>query len=175
MQNLLTAQQMQMVDALTIKQQKISSIDLMENASIAFTKAFVEEFQDKNNRIAMFCGKGNNGGDGLAIARLLHKDGYKNIEVYLVDFTLKQSDDNLINLKRLAEINIPLTKTSQPNQIGNLGVDIVIDAVLGAGLNKPLNTNYANLAKIINQLKFHPQTTKSFLLLDFSLSCLQLL
>ncbi|RZK56518.1 MAG: bifunctional ADP-dependent NAD(P)H-hydrate dehydratase/NAD(P)H-hydrate epimerase, partial [Pedobacter sp.] len=75
MQNLLTAEQMRNADAYTIQRHNISAIDLMENAAKAFVKAFKKVVLDKNKSISIFCGQGNNGADGLAIARLLSEKG----------------------------------------------------------------------------------------------------
>ncbi|RZJ78194.1 MAG: NAD(P)H-hydrate dehydratase [Flavobacterium sp.] len=152
MQNLLTAAQMQNIDAYTIKHKKIKSVDLMEQAANAFVNAFISEFEDENSRIAIFCGKGNNGGDGLAIARLLLAKNYKNISVFLTRFGGKQSDDNLINLKRLQNLNTLIKEINDVDEIGIIEPDCIIDAVLGSGLNKPLTDQYAALAKLINDL-----------------------
>lgn len=86
MQNLLSASQMQNVDAYTIKHKKIKSLDLMEQAANAFVNTFITEFEDKNKRIVIFCGQGNNGGDGLAIARLLGAENYTSISVFFNSF-----------------------------------------------------------------------------------------
>lgn len=150
MQNLLSAYQMQNVDAYTIKHKKFKSIDLMEQAANAFVNAFTTEFEDKDKRIVVFCGQGNNGGDGLAIVRLLVAKDYTNILVFLTRFSAKQSDDNLMNLKRLNDINISVREIEKVNEIERLEPDLIIDAILGSGLNKPLTDQYAALAKLIN-------------------------
>jgi NAD(P)H-hydrate repair Nnr-like enzyme with NAD(P)H-hydrate epimerase domain len=68
---LLVSKQIREADAYTIAHEPISSIDLMERASKAFVGWFINHFQDKKQTIAVYCGTGNNGGDGLAIARIL--------------------------------------------------------------------------------------------------------
>ncbi len=68
---LLIAPQIREADAHTIANEPISSVDLMERASKAFVGWFINHFPDKKTVIAVYCGTGNNGGDGLAIARLL--------------------------------------------------------------------------------------------------------
>lgn len=152
MQNLLTASQMHDADAYTIKQKQITSIDLMEDAAMAFVGAFKKEVRDKNATVAILCGKGNNGGDGLAIARILHEDKYKNVSVYLINFFAKQSEDYEKNLKRLTKTKVPIFEVTDAEQIKTLDAKLVVDAILGSGLNKPLNGKYANLAKLINEL-----------------------
>jgi hydroxyethylthiazole kinase-like uncharacterized protein yjeF len=152
MQNLLTATQMQTVDAYTVKHKGIKSVDLMEQAATAFVNAFIEEFENEDSRIAIFCGLGNNGGDGLAIARLLLAKNYKNLSVYLIGFGSKQSDDNVVNLKRLQDLNTLIKEINNVDEIGIIESDLIIDAILGSGLNKPLKDQYAALAKLINNL-----------------------
>ena len=63
----------------------------MERAAKAFTKVFIEKFAERKSNIIIFCGKGNNGGDGLAVARLLMDDGYHTIQVFITDFSEKSS------------------------------------------------------------------------------------
>ncbi|RZL45110.1 MAG: NAD(P)H-hydrate dehydratase, partial [Pedobacter sp.] len=152
MQNLLTAVQMQDADAYTIGLQKISSIDLMENAAKAFVKVFLKEVSSKKAIISICCGQGNNGGDGLAIARLLKKEKYKNITVFLINFADKQSDDYAENLKRIKRTKVKIIPITQLDELRDLACDVIVDAVLGSGLNKPLKSNYAGLAKLINNL-----------------------
>lgn len=84
MQNLLTGAQIRAVDTYTIQNQPIASIDLMEQAAKAFVWVFVEKFPVTAVPIWLVCGPGNNGGDGLAIARLLAEKGYTDIRLFLV-------------------------------------------------------------------------------------------
>jgi hydroxyethylthiazole kinase-like uncharacterized protein yjeF len=150
MKNLLTALQIKDVDHYTTLQQGISSLQLMERASKAFVKCFKEQFINRKTAIAIYCGNGNNGGDGFAISRLLWNQGYKNITVYHVDFSGKQSDDNLKNLKRLNKIDIPLITVTDTNTLADSKASVIIDAILGSGLNKPLAGNFKKLAQFIN-------------------------
>lgn len=150
MQNLLTSSQMRETDLYTIKNQPISSVDLMENAAQAFVKAFKKRVNDPSTKIAVLCGPGNNGGDGLAIARLLIKAKYKQVQVNVILFAAKQSDDFVHNLNRLEKLKVPVTVISSPDEFKFKGT-VIIDAILGSGLNKPLTGKYAALAKLINQ------------------------
>ena len=108
MLQLLTSPQIRQADAYTIKKRKIRSIDLMESASRAFVKAFTTEVTERDSGISVYCGTGNNGGDGLAIARLLQEQGYTNISVKIVRFSAKESLDFKINLERLKLTAIPI-------------------------------------------------------------------
>ncbi len=127
-----------------------SSIDLMERAALAFVNTFINRFCDKENTIWVCCGQGNNGGDGLAIARLLCKSGYSNINVFLANYTLRSSEDYLQNLTRLEKEyhKIPILKDLE--QVHLTEKDIVIDALVGSGLNKPLAGDYEKLSALIN-------------------------
>ena len=75
---LLTTSQIREADAFTIANEPIASFDLMERASKAFANYFVGRFPDQAIAISVYCGTGNNGGDGLAISRLLLAEGYNN-------------------------------------------------------------------------------------------------
>ncbi len=152
MQTLLSSNQMQQVDAYTIKHQSISSLELMESAAKAFVKAFRKEVGDKSTNIAILCGNGNNGGDGLAIARLLVKKDYKRVTAYLINFSTKPNNDFEKNLKRLVKAKVPVLEIDDPTAL-KLEADLIIDAVLGSGLNKPLAGKYELLANIVNNMR----------------------
>ncbi|MEJ5963942.1 NAD(P)H-hydrate dehydratase [Pedobacter immunditicola] len=152
MQTLLTAAQMKAADAYTINSKPISSVDLMESAAEAFLVAFLREDISKEKTIAVFCGKGNNGGDGLAIARLLLNKGYKNLQVFVLDLFPKQSPDFLANLWRLKESLVKITELSEPEEILGLEAEILVDAILGSGLNKPLEGKLEQVVQQINGL-----------------------
>lgn len=143
---------MREADAYTIKHQPISSVDLMEQAAKAFIKVLKKKYSDKTQSITILCGQGNNGGDGLAIARLLYQDGYENIFVYLINFGIKQSSDYVENLKRLSKTKIQPIIIIEPQQFKNIRSGLIIDAILGSGLNKPLTGKYAQLVTKVNSL-----------------------
>jgi len=153
MQTLLTSAQMRKADEFTIEHLPIASIDLMEKAARAFVHCFLRDEFDTSKSIAIFCGKGNNGGDGLAIAHLLLHNGYSNIKVYLVNFSDNQSSDYAINLQRLEESRCKKIILNTAADLKSIKSDIVIDAILGSGLNKPLAGEYATLVHQINQSK----------------------
>lgn len=151
MQTLLTSAQMREADEFTIINKPIASIDLMEKAARAFVQCFLRDEFDTQKSIAIFCGKGNNGGDGLAIAHLLFSNGYFNIKVYIVNFSSKQSADFTINLQRLEESRCKKVIINHAADLKSIKSDIIIDAILGSGLNKPLAEAYAELASLINK------------------------
>src|SRR5690606_1277582 len=95
---ILNMKQMRALDAYTIQHEPISSIDLMERASRAFVDWFTLRV-GSSKRVGVVCGTGNNGGDGLAIARMLQEWGYA-VRVWIVPGS-RRSDDFLTNLGRL--------------------------------------------------------------------------
>ena len=147
MKNLLTANQIKDVDDYTIKRQSIISLDLMEQAALAFVNTFVTRLKSTDLPIWIICGQGNNGGDGLAIARLLYEKGYSNIKIFLASFSEKSSEDYLQNLQRI-DNKIPIFKELKDLHLSKK--DVVIDAILGSGLNKPLTGKYEKLTVLIN-------------------------
>ena len=149
---LLTAAQIRQVDAYTIANEPVFSINLMERASKAFVSWFVNHFPDKRNTISVYCGTGNNGGDGLAIARILYEHGYEFINVKIVRFSDKVSPDFAENLQRLQSLNLTTESIEQGQTAPKETSDILIDAILGSGLNKPLTGDYLELVKHLNAL-----------------------
>ena len=140
------------VDARTINTEPIASVDLMERASKAFIDLFCSHFPDKNISIAVYCGTGNNGGDGLAIARLLKSNQYENIDVKIARFSDHSSEDFNTNFNRLKEVSVPFTELNAAD-FPQENATILIDALLGSGLNKPLSGAYADLVNHLNQLQ----------------------
>jgi len=150
---LLTSPQIREADAYTIANEPISSVDLMERASKAFVSWFCNHFQDKRKGITIYCGTGNNGGDGLAIARMLHEHQYKKVNVIIARFSDKASDDFNTNLKRPKDATLPLREIKSGESFPEDDSVIIIDALLGSGLNKPLDGDFKRLANHINSLK----------------------
>ena len=112
---LLTAPQIHQWDAYTIEHEPVTSIDLMERAAQRCTDFIIEQNFPAAG-IKIFCGKGNNGGDGLAIARQLIEAGYGPL-VYILEFGAKGTDDFQENLHRLhqltTEIHFIQSKSAQ--------------------------------------------------------------
>jgi hydroxyethylthiazole kinase-like uncharacterized protein yjeF len=150
MQPLLTAKQIQDGDKYTIAHEPISSIDLMERAAKAFEQAFTARYGDIEKSIAVYCGTGNNGGDGLAIARLLTDYGFEKITVKIARFSEKASENFTANLQRLQQSSVSINEFKSVSELGDEPADIIIDALLGNGLNKPLEGEYAQLVQQIN-------------------------
>ena len=129
--------QIRELDAFTIRNEPVSSADLMERAADQLMRWYIRKF-DRSSRVLLFCGPGNNGGDGLALARLLSENRY-DAEVFFVSISGRTSDDWNHNFRRLEK------ETSvRFNTIGNIenfpfigSDDVVIDAIFGSGLTRP--------------------------------------
>ncbi|OUS01874.1 carbohydrate kinase [Flavobacteriales bacterium 33_180_T64] len=127
-------------DKLTAKKQKITSTELMERAGIQIFNWLHVRMQGAQVPIHVFCGIGNNGGDGLVIARHLIAHGY-NVITYIVNCSDKRSKDFLINYDLIKQ-----TTKKWPNMLNCEAdfpeiqkEDIIVDAVFGIGLNRPVN------------------------------------
>ncbi len=146
---ILSAKQIRELDKFTIENEPISSLELMERASISFSKWYRDNFE-KDQIVRILCGPGNNGGDGLAIARLLFQKGYK-IEVDLVNPKNEFSKDAEVNLKRLPD-KIPIRHIIEVKDIPlNYSSEIIIDALFGSGLSRPLEGIYKDLVNAVNE------------------------
>jgi hydroxyethylthiazole kinase-like uncharacterized protein yjeF len=144
------AEQIRKLDKYTVDFEPISSVDLMERASMAVV-AQIKARWDNTTPVTVFAGPGNNGGDALAVARILSNGGYQ-VAVYLFNVRGRLSEECQINKDRLEKCpNVTLTEiTSQfePPSLG--GGDLVVDGLFGTGLNKPLSGGYASLVQYIN-------------------------
>ena len=149
---IFTAAQIHELDNYTITHEPIKSIDLMERAAKTITRAIMDEWTDRTPMV-IFAGPGNNGGDALAVARLLAEENYK-VSVYLFNIHNKLSDDcaankqRLIDSKRVAHFTEVTLNFDPPELTEDM---VVIDGLFGSGLNKPLIGGFASLVKYINQ------------------------
>lgn len=150
---ILSSPQLKELDKYTIVHEPIASIDLMERAAIALTNAIVRRW-DKSFEIVVFAGPGNNGGDALAIARMLSKRGY-HVEVFLFNTKGNLSEECQTNLNRLKTCgSVYFTEISTQFDPPTLTErHLVIDGLFGSGLNKPLSGGFASVVKYINSSK----------------------
>ncbi len=147
---ILSTQQIREADSYTIKHEPISSLDLMERASKAFVRWFCEQFVT-TRPVAIFCGKGNNGGDGLAIARLLCERAYQ-VQVYIIEHAAMASQDFEANLVRLKNHTQPLEIKAASDLPPLTANHIIIDAMLGSGLSRPTQGILAETIRALNDL-----------------------
>lgn len=148
---ILRSSQIRDVDAYTIKNEPISSINLMERAAKTITLQIVDKYPLKTE-VKIFVGPGNNGGDGLAVARQLFNAGYFPT-VYLLKISNKLSPDAEINLERVKKI-----ETLQVHELHNEKDfpvidknDLVVDALFGSGLKRKLEGLPARLVRHMNR------------------------
>jgi NAD(P)H-hydrate epimerase len=128
--------QVKQIDEFTIIHDDISSSELMERASGQLFRWIRERFS-RSHRIVVFAGPGNNGGDGLALARMLYSDGYET-EVYSLNFGGKTSPDWVHNRQRLEkETAVTFQLLSDADQFPVISHDdIIVDAIFGSGLTR---------------------------------------
>lgn len=150
---ILASTQLKELDKYTIVHEPIASIDLMERAAHALTDAIVRRW-DKSFEVVVFAGPGNNGGDALAVARMLSQKGY-HVEVFLFNTKGQLSEECQANLNRLKTCgSIYFTEISTQFDPPALTENhLVIDGLFGSGLNKPLNGGFASVVKYINASK----------------------
>ena len=136
---IVSCKQIKEIDSYTIKHEPIASIDLMERAS-AQLFSWIAGRYGISEHFVTFAGPGNNGGDGLALARMLGTNGY-NVDVHIVKVSGKLSPDCELNLKRLENVtNVTIFYLSAINQFPIIAAeDVIIDAIFGSGLARPVD------------------------------------
>ena len=141
------------IDKLTIQKQGISSDELMERAGIQVFNWMHQRLNGANVPIHIFCGIGNNGGDGLVVGRHLIEHGY-HVEIYVVNFSDKRSKDFLLNFDRIKDRKYwPKLIKSEEDFPEISSQDIIVDAVFGIGLNRQPEDWVGAILKKINQTK----------------------
>ncbi len=153
---IFTGSQIRALDKYTITNEPIESINLMERAAVALTRAITNEWSNVHP-VVVFAGPGNNGGDALAVARLLSEQGY-GVVAYLFNISGHLSEDCAVNKNRLREAKkvrefIEVVDKFDPPALEK--DTLVIDGLFGSGLNKPLAGGFASLVKYINTSPAH--------------------
>jgi NAD(P)H-hydrate epimerase len=146
---ILSAEQIRAWDEYTTAHEPIASIDLMERAA-ASCFSWLEKNGYLARSFAIYCGKGNNGGDALALARML-SDQDCPVTVHILEFGFKGTEDFQVNLARLHQTPVEVrfiqgTDNFHPVAAG----EVLIDALLGSGLNRPLEGIVAELVEHLN-------------------------
>lgn len=141
-----------------MERQNISSTDLMERAATQLFNWMHMRMQGAQVPIHVFCGIGNNGGDGLVLARHLITHGY-NVKTYVVNCSNKRSKDFLINYDRIKNVtkNWPALLTCKEDFPEINKDDIIVDAIFGIGLNRPVDD-------WVKELFVHFRKSKAFTL-----------
>ncbi len=148
---IFTSNQIRELDKYTIENEPITSLDLMERASRTLTRA-ITCLWSATTPVVVFAGPGNNGGDALAVARMLAEQDYL-VSVYLFNISDSLSVDCAANKRRLQDCRrvkefIEVTQEFDPPVLDSSM--LVIDGLFGSGLNKPLAGGFASLVKYIN-------------------------
>ncbi len=152
---LLTAAQMNRIDRLSSERFGMTSLLLMENAGFQLFRELERHFEKclRQQKVAIFCGRGNNGGDGLVLARLLDQDGVET-EVYLLGSSVKLAGEARFNLEAWLKSGHSvqaLDEDSWESIVPTLGgFTVAIDALLGTGLKRPLDGLYAQIVEALN-------------------------
>jgi len=135
---ILSASQMYLADAATLQSQNISSLELMERAGELCFKWADNHFKDAViPEFYIFCGVGNNGGDGLVIARYLALSGYS-VKTFVVNFSKRRSADFIENLERFKNLDLWPTFINPSDKLPEIPKDVfIIDTIFGLGLKRP--------------------------------------
>ena len=148
----MSSHKCKLIDEVTIKEIGIPSIVLMENAARSISK----EICTMGEKFIVVCGQGNNGGDGLAIARYLFNKG-KEVKVYIVGNNENYSNDFKVNLNILINLeNIEIKSIKIQEDIYSdftiniKNADVIVDAIFGVGLNRNLEGIFKNVINQIN-------------------------
>ena len=151
----VTAAKMKQIDAEAIEKYGIPSIVLMENAGRAVAHSTTSYLKNKANTVAIFCGKGNNGGDGLVCARHLINNNYKAI-IYLLVRKTPFKADPAINMNILIKMKQKITEICDIKTVDaikrNFKADLVVDAIFGTGFKGAPDILSSAVINFINQL-----------------------
>lgn len=153
MQIVLNAAEMATIDRTTIEKIQIPGVVLMENAGLGVVEEIEEFLEDVTGKqIVIFCGKGNNGGDGYVIARHLYHRG-ADVAVFLAGDKKAIKGDALINLRILDNMGIEVTEIATLDEISPFDhIDLVVDALLGTGVTGAVTGFFGELIHYMNSL-----------------------
>jgi ADP-dependent NAD(P)H-hydrate dehydratase / NAD(P)H-hydrate epimerase len=151
---IFSAKQLHEADKTTVQKHDITKLELMERAGTQIFNWLHSRMQGAQVPIHIFCGIGNNGGDGLVVGRMLHEHGY-NLNVYVANFTDKRSKCFLENYDRIKAVSKkwPKLMTSEEDFPEINPEDIIIDALFGIGLNRPPEGWVKKLIQYLNSKK----------------------
>ena len=159
---ILDSSQIYKADQATLESDNINSLELMERVGkLCFDWIIESIIPERNTIFNIFCGVGNNGGDGLVIARYLLSQGYK-VSTFIVNFSKKRTPDFLENLERLKLLKCRPVFLNDLDDLPHISQDsFVIDAIFGLGLKRPPE----GIAKRVIQ---HINNSKAYILaIDF--------
>lgn len=151
---ILSRQEMYFFDKHTIEEIGIPGKVLMENAGIGCTDFIVQNCLNPKDKIAVFCGNGNNGGDGFVIARLLTQKKF-DVQIFLLGNTKKMSPETNENFDLCVEHDIAVVdlKNSKIKKSDFSGYTLMVDAIFGIGFKGEVRGNIADVIDAINNSK----------------------
>lgn len=141
----LKASEIKVIDRFTIEEVGIPSMVLMERAALAVSEKLQKYYPE--SAFLIFCGTGNNGGDGLALARILHQAN-RQVEVVLIGDFPHASEETTAQLKIIRALNIPERESCSADEVES--GRIIIDALFGIGLNRAIENPYLEAVCAIN-------------------------
>lgn len=147
MKRIVSGTEMKALDGYTINGMGVPSCVLMERAALAVVDAMERHFAEmsQKQRILCVCGGGNNGGDGAAIARILYLHGY-DADIYMLGNPSHRTEETRRQLEIAENYQVPL--------VNNLELEeytVIVDAIFGVGLNRPVEGRYRNVIKALNE------------------------
>ena len=150
---LFSAQQIRNCDQFTIENEPISSINLVERATETCAK-WIENHFNKSKEFQVFCGNGNNGADGFALARILYTKGF-DVNVFIDEKNSNYSLEAEINLKKIQGISgITVYDFNEIDQVVFQESSVLVDAIFGTGLNRKIENSVKKIIQKLNQFQF---------------------
>ncbi|MCK4653377.1 MAG: NAD(P)H-hydrate dehydratase [Candidatus Cloacimonetes bacterium] len=150
---ILSREEMYALDKYTIEKVGIPGKELMENAGKGSSEFIHNELLKPKSKIAIFCGDGNNGGDGFVIARYLENWGHK-IKIFLLGSPDKMSPETFENYESCKSLKIGIENIQSAKELGDLAdLNLIIDAIFGVGLKGIIKGWRAELIQVINELE----------------------
>lgn len=145
------AKTMKKIDEYTIEEVKLPALVLMERAALE-TVSLMKGFIKETDRILVVCGIGNNGGDGIATCRILALQGY-HVAICILGERKKATEETRLQLEIASNLGIPIENSNKPGEY-----NIIVDAIFGIGLTRPVTGEYE---RVINNINDHKCTVVS--------------
>lgn len=149
MKKIVTCSEMKALDSHTISQMGVPSCVLMERAALKTAEVLEQGFHNKRDQehILVVCGSGNNGGDGIAIARILHLHGY-HADIFLAGQKEHMTEETRQQLQIAENYHVPLVNNPEWDEYTT-----IVDAIFGVGLTRPVTGRYADLIREMNSAR----------------------
>lgn len=146
MEYVLTAAEMKKCDEAAIKEYGIESLVLMERAALQTARAIIERY-GTDIYVGVMAGSGNNGGDGIAVARILHEEGIR-AEINLIGEASKLTSETAVQLETAKKLNIPIHYG-----VEHTLYDVIVDALFGIGLSRDVEGRFRKAVEAVNASK----------------------